>query len=138
MATPSGADPFRSTATPQASPRKLTTHQKAVLIQVLRVFPEQKMCVCYRPDAGDAQAYARDFLAVFKAVGWEADEIELAAGAREPAGLAIGVSREDAIPHASLALRDALLIYHIEAKIFCDPARNIEAGTFALIVGAPA
>lgn len=135
MARPPGADPFRSAATPQAAPRKLTTHQKAVLIQVLRVFPEQKMSVCYCRDAGDARAYARDFLAVFKAVGWEADEIERAAGARGPAGLSIAVSREDAVPHAALALRDALLIYHIEAKIFCDPARNIEAGTFALIVG---
>ena len=136
MATPSGSEPFRAGAAPSAA-RKLTTHQKAVLIQVLLVFPEQELRVCYQPGAGDAQAYAQDFLAVFKAIGWDVDEIE-PVGEGEPCGLALAVSREDDVPAAALALRDALLIYHIEARIVCDPARSIKAGTFTLVVGAPA
>src|SRR5271169_4997458 len=49
--------------------RKLTTYQKAVLIQVLRTFPDESVEICYAPDAGDAMPYAEDFLAVFKAIG---------------------------------------------------------------------
>ena len=37
-------------------------HQKAVLIQVLLAFPEQRVTVQYSDAAGDALAYAEDFL----------------------------------------------------------------------------
>lgn len=136
MATPSGADSSGSGAATQPLPRKLSTHQKAVLIQVLRVFPEQEVRVCYRPDVGDARAYAQDFLAVFKAVGWEADDVEPAPdGVRDTNGLALLVNKEDEIPHAALALRDALLIYRIEADFLCHPG-SVKPGSFALIIGA--
>ncbi len=136
MATPSGADAFGSSTEQRHSARKLTTHQKAVLIQVLRVFPEQEVCVCYRPDVGDSRAYAQDFLTVFKAVGWEAGDVEPAPdGVRDANGLALLVSEEEKIPHAALALRDALLIYHIEADFLCDPG-SVKSGSFALVIGA--
>ena len=48
--------------------RKLTTHQKAVLIQVLRTFPDERVEIRYAPEADDALGYAQDFLAVFKAI----------------------------------------------------------------------
>ena len=41
-----------------STPRKLTTHQKTVLIQVLLSFPEQQVTVCYDPSAADALAHA--------------------------------------------------------------------------------
>ncbi len=133
MATRSGAQPGVAT---QALPRKLSTHQKAVLIQVLRVFTEQEVRVCYRPDVADAQALAEDFLVVFKAVGWEAREVEPAPdGVRDAKGLALLVRKEDETPHAALALRDALLIYHLEAHFLCDPG-SVKPGSFALIIGA--
>jgi hypothetical protein len=58
----------------QPTPRKLTTHQKAVLIQVLLAFPDQQVGVCYDPSATDALSYAEDFLTVFKVIGWKVNE----------------------------------------------------------------
>ena len=46
----------------QAPARKLTTHQQAVLIQVLLAFPEQRVAIQTSPSAGDAAAYAQNFL----------------------------------------------------------------------------
>lgn len=136
MATPSGPDAFDYGAAPRHSARKLTTHQQAVLIQILLVFPEQEVRVCYRPDVGDARTYAENFVAVFKAVGWKIDEVEPAPdGLRDANGLALLVSEEKKIPHAALALRDALLIYHIEADFLCHP-ESVKSGSFALVIGA--
>src|ERR1700732_3621890 len=50
--------------------RKLTTHQKAVLIQVLRTFPDERVEIRYAPEAEDALWYAQDFLSILKAIGW--------------------------------------------------------------------
>jgi hypothetical protein len=58
----------------QPIPRKLTTHQQAVLIQVLLAFPEQEVGVYYCASASDALGYAQDFLTVFKAIGWKVNE----------------------------------------------------------------
>ena len=54
----------------QAPSRKLTTHQQAVLIQVLLAFPEQRVGVEHC-DWADAPSYARDFLTIFNAVRWD-------------------------------------------------------------------
>ncbi len=62
----------------QSTPRKLTTHQKAVLIQVLLAFPEQQVGVCYSPKAPDALVYAQDFMTIFRAIGWKLNDAEAA------------------------------------------------------------
>jgi hypothetical protein len=55
----------------QPIPRRLTTHQKAVLIQVLLAIPDEEVGVYYCASASDALGYAQDFLTVFKAIGWK-------------------------------------------------------------------
>jgi hypothetical protein len=56
------------------TPRRLTTHQKAVLIQVLLSFPDQHVGICYDPSASDALDFAQDFLTIFKVIGWKVKE----------------------------------------------------------------
>ena len=112
-------------------------HQKAVLIQVLLAFPEQRVAVQYFPSASDALAYAQDFLTIFKAVGWKVDNVESAERATAHAGgLALVVSQDRRLPPAAEALRDALRIYGIEAETVSDPSEYIAAGDFALRVGS--
>jgi hypothetical protein len=122
-----------------SAPRKLTTHQQAVLIQVLLAFPEQRVAVHYSPAASDALSYARDFLTVFKAVGWRAHEAESAKDVTAPrAGLAIVVSGGLSLPPSAEALRDALRIYGMEVEALCDPDVNMATGDFVLRIGAHA
>lgn len=119
--------------------RKLTTHQKAVLIQVLLTFPDQQVGICHSPAAEDALTHAQDFLAIFKAIGWrvtDPEPREIAAG--KSAGLALVFSEAGSLPPAAEALRDALRIYEIDAEIFCDAARTIPPDGFVLAVGPPA
>jgi hypothetical protein len=119
----------------QSTPRKLTTHQKAVLIQVLLAFPEQQVGVCYSPKAPDALVYAQDFMTIFRAIGWKLNDAEAAEIVTDQsAGLALIVSRGD-LPPSAQALRDSLRIYGIEAETFCDPNRNIASGSFVLAIG---
>ena len=121
----------------QSTPRKLTTHQKAVLIQVLLVFPDQQVGVCYSPTATDALAYAQDFLTIFKAIGWTVNDAESAEIVTDQsAGLVLIVSRGGSLPPSAQALRDALRIYGIEVDTYCDSDRNIASGSFVLAVGA--
>src|ERR1700730_3360105 len=96
-----------------ASPtRKLTVHQQAVLIQVLRAFPGQRVAVQYFPSLGGAHSYAKDFLTIFKAVGWNVNDAEPAERSSALAsGLALVVSQDHRLPSAAEALRDALRIY---------------------------
>ena len=116
--------------------RKLTMHQKAVLIQVLLAFPEQQVAVQYFPSGGDALAYARDFVTIFKAVGWKVDESGSAERARTgQAGLALVVSQDRRLPPAAEALRDALRIYGIEAETVSDSSGHVAPGDFVLSVG---
>lgn len=119
-----------------APSRKLTTHQQAVLIQVLLAFPEQKVGIEHC-DAGDAASYARDFLTIFNAVRWDVAELGLA---RVPSahadGLAIVVNAMQKVPAGAEALRDALRIYGIEVETVRDSAREIVAGGFIFSVGA--
>lgn len=120
-----------------STPRKLTTHQKAVLIQVLLVFPVQQVGVCYYPAAADALAYAQDFLTIFKAIGWAVNEEEWAEIVTDQSvSLTLIVSRENTLPPSAQALRDALRIYEIEVETFYDSDRNIASGSFILAIGS--
>lgn len=120
----------------QLTPRKLTTHQKAVLIQVLLTFPDQQVGVCYSPTATDALAYAEDFLTIFKTVGWTVSDAEPADFlADQSVGLALIVSLKGSLPPSAQALQDTLRIYGIEVETCCDSARDVASGSFVLIIG---
>jgi hypothetical protein len=123
----------------QLTARRLTTHQQAVLIQVLLAFPDQQVGVCYYPSASDALGYAQDFLTVFKVIGWNVDDgapLETLNG--QSTGLAFLVSAEGSLPPSAEALRDALRIYGIEVATFCDPTRTMRSGGFVLAIGPQA
>jgi hypothetical protein len=123
---------------PMAGPaRKLTIHQQSVLIQVLLAFPEQRVVVHYSPSAGDAPAYAQDFLTIFKAVGWmvtDAEPAELSTA--QGAGLALVVGQDCRLPPGAEAFRDALRIYGIEVETVGDSGGEVAAGSFVLSVGS--
>ena len=123
----------------QPTPRKLTTLQIAVLIRVLREFPDQRVDLCYHPSATDALGYAHDFLTVFKAIGWNVNRdapIEFVNS--QVMGLAFVVSGQGSLPPSAEALRDTLRIYGIEVATLYDPAYNTESGGFILTIGPPA
>jgi hypothetical protein len=123
----------------QPIPRKLTTHQQAVLIQVLVAFPEQEVGVYYCASASDALGYAQDFLTVFKAIGWKVNEEAPSESlSDELTGLAFVTAGRDSLPPVAEALRDALRIYEIEVGTLCDPTCNIRSGGFILSVGPQA
>jgi hypothetical protein len=118
------------------TPRKLSTHQKAVLIHVLVAFPGQKVTVFYSRDATDALAYARDFVTIFKSIEWNVNDPEpVEIAIPQSSGLAFIVSRMPGLPTGAEALRDTLRIYGIEVATVCDSARNIASGAFILAVG---
>jgi hypothetical protein len=122
----------------QPTSRKLTTLQKAVLIRVLREFPDQEVGVCYHPSASDSLDYAQDFLTVFKAIGWKVNErAPFEAVSIQSTGLAFVVSEQSKLPPCAEALRDALRIYAIEVATFCDPTCNAKPGSFVLAIGPP-
>jgi hypothetical protein len=115
--------------------RKLTTHQKAVLIQVLRTFPDERVCIRYSPSAIDGNTYAQDFVSIFRAIGWDVDGPKAAdAPMGERSGLTLIVN-EAGLPPCVEALRDALRIYGIEAETQFAGSGNVEAGRFVLRVG---
>ena len=115
--------------------RKLTTHQKAVLIQVLRAFPDERVSVCYSTSVSDGRAYAQDFLSVFKAIGWKVNGPEpTEARMEEASGLALLVDAAE-LPPCAEAFRDALRIYGIELKTQCAEAQNEAESGFVLLVG---
>jgi hypothetical protein len=118
------------------TPRKLTTHQKAVLIQVLLTFPDQQVGVRYDPSASDALSYAEDFLTVFKVIGWKVTEGAPREIANGPCtGLAFVVCPNGGLPPSAEALRDALRIYGIEIATICDPTCNRKSASIILAVG---
>ena len=120
----------------QPTPRKLTTHQKAVLIQVLLAFPDQQVGVCYYPSASDALGYAQDFLTVFKVIGWKVNDGEPSETLNgQSTGLAFVIDGQGSLPPSAEALRDALRIYGIEVATFCDPTCNMRSGGFILAIG---
>lgn len=123
----------------QPTPRKLTTHQKAVLIQVLLAFPGQQVGVSYYPAASDALAYAQDFLTVFKVIGWQLNDAAPSQALNcQSTGLAFVVSGQNSLPPSAEALRDVLRIYGIEAATFSDAACNMSSGGFILAIGPQA
>jgi hypothetical protein len=123
----------------QPIPRKLSTHQQAVLIQVLLAFPEQEVGVYYCALASDVLGYAQDFLTVFKAIGWKVNEGAPSESLSDDfTGLAFVAAGPDSLPPVAEALRDALRIYEIEVATFCDPTCNMRSGGFILSVGPQA
>jgi hypothetical protein len=119
------------------TPRRLTTHQKAVLIQVLLSFPDQHVGVWYDPSASDALEFAQDFLTIFKVIGWKVNEespSETLDG--HFTGLTLVVGDQNNLPPGSEALRDGLQIYGIEVTTLCDPTCNIHSGGFILSIGS--
>ncbi len=117
---------------PERNARKLTTYQKAVLIQVLRTFPDERVEIRYAPDADDALSYAQDFVAVFKAIGWDVTGPEAEAPENRPA--LVLLVRDAKLPACAEALRDALRIYEIAVEAQLDAGSP--AHTFTLWVGA--
>ena len=113
--------------------RKLTTHQEAVLIQVLRTFPNERVDLRYAPDADDALPYAENFLAVFKAILWDVEGP--LADPSAPMGLTLVAGASSGLPPCAEALRDALRIYAIETRVQQKDGRNATPVSFTLIVG---
>jgi hypothetical protein len=121
----------------ERSPRRLSTHQKAVLIQVLLAFPDEAVRVRYSPSASDALNYADDFSTIFKAINWTVVPAEPAEDLPYScSGLAI-VVRGEKLPPSAEALRDALRIYGIEAEVVKEPSNLCGSSTFALAVTKP-
>ena len=111
----------------ERSLRRLSTHQKAVLIQVLLAFPDETVAVRYLPSASDALNYADDFSTIFKAINWTVVAAEPAEELPcSSSGLAI-VVRDEKLPASAEALRDALRIYGIEAQVVSDPVECARA-----------
>jgi hypothetical protein len=126
--------PGQAGAAVERFPRRLTTHQQAVLIQVLLTFPDETVSVRYLLSASDALNYANDFLTIFKAVDWNVVPAEPAEVLPySSSGLTI-VVREQRLPPSAEALRDALRIYRIEAQVARDQASLCGSGNFALAV----
>jgi len=121
----------------ERSPRRLTTHQKSVLIQVLLAFPDETVSVRYWPSASDALDYAEDFSTIFKAINWTVVSAEPAEDVPYSSnGLTIMV-REGKLPPSAEALRDALRIYGIEAPVEKHSCNLCGPSTFALVITKP-
>lgn len=119
----------------QAPARRLTTHQQAVLVQVLLAFPEQRVGI-EAASSSDA-AYAQNFLAIFKACGWNVDEdAPRTLSEIQTAALAIVVGKNQRLPPGAEALRDALRIYQVEVEIVREAGAKIDAGEFILRIGS--
>ena len=116
--------------------RKMTTHQKAVLIQVLRTFSDERVEICYAPDADDALSYAEDFLSIFKAIGWDVSGPDpKPCDAMNPSsGIAL-LAQGGKLPACAEALRDALRICEIELTAQAHATAAADACTFTLWVG---
>jgi hypothetical protein len=134
---PDGSGNVGQAGAAERSPRRLTTHQKAVLIQVLLAFPDEIVSVCYSSSASDALNYVDDFSTIFKAINWTVVAAEPAEDLPySPSGLAI-VVREEKLPPSAEALRDALRIYGIEAQVARDRSNLCGSSNFALAVTKP-
>jgi hypothetical protein len=115
----------------ERSPRRLTTHQQAVLIQVLLAFSDETVVVHYLPSAGDALNYADDFSTIFKAINWTVVPPQATENLPySSSGLAV-VVRGEKMPPSAEALRDALRIYGIEAQVTRDELNLCGPSDFA-------
>ena len=115
--------------------RKLSTHQQAVLIQILLNFPDEPVGICCTLSASDEErSYAEDFLTIFKSINWTVERVEKVEDLpRAPSGMAILVKEAQLLPSAE-ALRDGLRIYQIEAEIVEDRGNLCGARNFVLAV----
>jgi hypothetical protein len=114
-------------------PQKLSTHQQAVLIQVLLTFPDERVGVCCA-SAGDTREYADGFLIIFKAIDWSVDDLGVMDGLPAvESGLAVLVQDHE-LPPSAEAFRDALRIYRIEAEIVTRQAGICGSRNFVLAV----
>jgi hypothetical protein len=118
------------------SPRRLSTHQQAVLIHVLLTFPDEPVAVCYVSAVADARDYAQDFATIFKALGWSVfDRGGIISPPQMTGTLAIAL-KNATLPSSAEALRDALRIYGIDAGILTNQSELCGAHKFVLVVGA--
>lgn len=117
-----------------AAGRRLTVHQKAVLVQVLRAFPDEKVRVCYSPSATDGRSYAEDFVFVFKAIGWRVDGPDASDTATASSSALTLVPCETGLTPCAAALRDALRIYRIEIQVDFSGSGRASDGSFLLRV----
>ncbi|MGA8144887.1 MAG: hypothetical protein WB987_13450 [Candidatus Acidiferrales bacterium] len=120
----------------ESNARRLTTHQKAVLIQVLRAFPNERVEILCSAAAEDGMSYAKDFITIFKAIGWDVSGPKTA----EPlvngsGGLALVGSDGSEMPACAEALRDALRIYGIEVETRRGTGGALGRRGFTLWVG---
>lgn len=115
--------------------RRLSTHQKAVLIQVLLAFPDETVGVCSQSSTPASHDYAEDFLNIFKALNWNVNNDVEVCGRLPvaPSGLALLVT-ENRVPPSAEALRDALRIYSLEAEITTDRLNLCGSRNFVLVV----
>jgi hypothetical protein len=127
----------RQISTAERSPRRLTTHQQAVLIQVLLAFPDETARVRYLASASDAGNYAEDFSTIFKAVNWNVVPAEPAEGFPHSSGGLTILVREETLPPSAEALRDALRIYGVEVQVVRDESNLCGPSNFALVVTNP-
>jgi hypothetical protein len=117
--------------------RRLSTHQKAVLIQVLNAFPEQDVGVWASPEVADASDYAEDFVTIFKAIGWNVSRPDMAGVVNgNMAPLTLLSNSEEGLTGCAQALRDALRIYNLEVAIPSVSSGAIPRGSFFFAVGA--
>jgi hypothetical protein len=117
--------------------RRLSTHQKAVLIQVLNAFPAQNVGVWASPEVADADAYAEDFVTIFRAIGWNVSRPDMAGLLNgNVAGLALLSNFEEGLTGCAEALRDALRIYDLEVATPSVSSGAIPRGGFVFAVGA--
>lgn len=116
----------------QPDQRKLSTHQKAVLVQVLRTFPDEHVRIVYSHSASDARAYAEDFVSVFRAIGWDVSGPDATDESFAAPSELVLIAHDARMLPCVEALRDALRIYRIEAA--CSGSASVEPGTFLLRV----
>jgi len=122
------------TVAPSTS-RRLSTHQKAVLIQVLNAFPEQDVGVWVSPESSDADAYAEDFATIFRAIGWNVSRPDMTGVLNGKApGLAVLSNAVEGLTGWAEAFRDALRIYSLE--VATPTSSSVPPGSFVFAVGS--
>jgi hypothetical protein len=99
------------------------------------MFPEQQAGILYSSASSDAQAYAQEFLTIFKALGWTVNDPEpKEIAATQSANLAIVVSHEATPPPAAEALRDTLQIFGMNVELLRDSTNKIPSSSFILAI----
>ena len=88
--------------------------------------PDQRVGIFYSAAAEDGQTYAMEFMAIFKAIGWDVTGPEASQDiAGDSGGLAFVVGEGGWLPACAEALRDALRIYEIEVGTRTEKGREL-------------